>query len=260
MKVICYRGGGGESPENTIAGIEHCQKVNAKWPIEIDINLTKDGQVILFHDSDTHRITGESHTVSETTYESLKALNAGFYFEQGGKHPFRASALEIPLLGQVLEQFPAVDFIFDIHSNSIVVVDKFIAVIEKYRPTKTITVVSGHDHIIDEFKKRKPEWKYAAATKEAKRLIYSSFAFLDLFFPLRSDYLMIPKQYGNIKVLTKRIIRHVKRRNRQLFAWVYEGEYVKTVDNLEEFEALKKLGVDGVFTDFPEKLNSKAVQ
>lgn len=260
MKIICYRTGGGESPENTIIGIEHCQKVKPEWPIEIDLTLTKDGEVILFHDSSTQRITGEDKIISESTYQDIKELNAGFYFEKDGIHPFRESPLKIPLLTDILDQFPNVDFIFDIHTTNLDIVDKLISIVSTYRPEKVITVVSGNDDIIAEFKKKEPNWKYAAATREAKQLIYSSFIFLDSFFPLQSDYLMIPKQYGSIKVLTKRIIKHVKSRNKQIMAWIYEGESVKTVETKQQFNELFELGIDGIFTDFPEKLGQELSQ
>ncbi len=58
MEIICYAGGRKENPENTLKAIEHCQAVNPEYWIEMDLQLTADNVVVLFHDENLARITG----------------------------------------------------------------------------------------------------------------------------------------------------------------------------------------------------------
>ncbi|MEO9853000.1 MAG: glycerophosphodiester phosphodiesterase family protein [Reichenbachiella sp.] len=254
MKVICYRCGGGENPENTILGIEHCLRVNPEWPIEMDLQLTKDGEVVLFHDANTKRITGEDFKIADLTLSELRTLNVGHTFRLDDEYLFRDSPLRAPTLIEVVKKFPKAEFVFDIHSPNPLIISKVISIIEASPIDQPPTIVSANDKIISEFKIRKPGWKYSAASKEAKKLIYSSFVFLDFLFPLQSDYLMIPQTYGSIRVLTSRVVNHVLKRKRAIWAWIHEGEKVKTVETLEQALSLYNQGVEAVFTDYPKKL------
>lgn len=158
------------------------------------------------------------------------------------------------MLKEVIAKFPNLRFVLDIHCTNSIIVDQVISIIETMQIKHFPTIVSSHDDIIDAFKRKKPDWAYGAATREAKNLIYSSFVLMDGLFPLKSDYLMIPQTFGNIKVLTSRVVRHVLKRKRALWAWIHEGEEVKTVETKEQAQNLYDMGVEAVFTDYPEKL------
>ena len=80
MEVICYATGKKEYPENSKEGIEHCQNVNPNWWIEMDLQLTKDEQIVLFHDPTLLRTTGVNDIVKEKTYSELKEYSIGFDF------------------------------------------------------------------------------------------------------------------------------------------------------------------------------------
>lgn len=64
---------------------------------------------------------------------------------------------------------------------------------------------------------------------------------------------MLPKKYGNINVLSKRVIHHAKHRNKQIWTWMYEGEYVQTIESKKQMEELVEIGIDVIFTGFPQK-------
>lgn len=81
MQIICYSCCRGENPENTIEGIRHCQSVNPTWRIEMDIQMTIDNNLVLFHDYETSRATGENLRINELTLNEAKKLNAGYNFK-----------------------------------------------------------------------------------------------------------------------------------------------------------------------------------
>lgn len=254
IEIICYACGRGENPENTIRGIENCQSINAEWIVEMDIQLTKDGSLVLFHDYNAQRTTGQDQLIPEMTLAEIRKLNAGFNFKTKGKYPYRNDFIEIPEVKSVFERFPKARLMLDIHTNNLAAVDILIELIDEYSMSDQLVIVSHYDEVIEDFASKRPSWVYGVPTREAKRMIYSSFIFLDRFFPIKSDVLMLPKRLGNTEVLTKRVVNHAKKRKREIWAWMSEGEAVKNVDSFQELMEMKTIGVDGVFTDFPASL------
>lgn len=251
MEVICYACGRGEFPENTMEAIRNCQSLSPDWRIEMDLQLTKDQQVVLFHDEQTQRITGQESLIANLTFEELQQLNAGYGFEKDGTFPFRQTGMAIPTLGQVFETYPAIKVLLDVHTADLAAVPLIIDLIEDHQMADQVVIVSKYDEVVNAFKTAKPEWRYGAATKEVKKLIYSSFLRLDALFPLSSDILMIPVKYGNMTVLTPRIIKHARKRNKKIWAWMEESDQVKTVESKTEISFLKESGVAGFFTEYP---------
>ena len=257
MEIICYSCGRGENPENTIEGIRHCQKVNPDWRIEMDLQMTRDGRIVLFHDYETERTTGIENNISDLDYDSVIELNPGYNFKVGSKFPYRQNPLVIPTLEQVCQSFPNAKLLLDIHTDNLSAIDKIVEIIERHEMEKQIVVVSHYDQVSAEFRIKRPNWIYGAATKEVKKMVYSSFLFLDSFFPIKSDILMLPVKFGSIKLLSKRVVDHTKNRDKRLWAWLKEGKEVVTVNSKIEMEKLEKNGVDGIFTEFPSKLNAE---
>ncbi len=257
MEIICYSCGRGENPENTIEGIRHCQTINPDWRIEMDIQLTSDGQLVLFHDYETKRITGVDKLINELSLKEVNELNAGYNFKIEEAYIYRTAPIKIPTLREVFRAFPKAKLLLDIHTNNPKVVKIFLDLIDLEFKAGDFFIASEYDEIIKQLKKEQPNWTYAVPAKEAKKMLYSSFLYLDGLFPIQSDILMIPMKYGNINVLRNRVINHAKKRNKKIWAWMYEGEEVRTVNSVEEIEALRALGIDGVFTDYPKLIKNK---
>ncbi len=252
MEIICYSCGRGEKPENTLEGITHCQAIAPDWRIEMDLRLTKDLEVILFHDENAKRTTGIDLSIPEATLSQIRQLNAGYAFHNGQPE----QAYRVPLLKEVLEQFPQARLLLDVHTPDLRAVDLILDLIHLHEPSDLV-IASEYDEVIAAFREKAPQLKYGAAAKEAKRLIYSSFLGLDNLFPLKGDVLIIPKLYGKITVLTPRIVKHVRKRHKMLWAWVEESEVVKTVEHVEDLKMLESLGADAAFCEFPERLKKE---
>ncbi|HNW51548.1 MAG TPA: glycerophosphodiester phosphodiesterase family protein [Prolixibacteraceae bacterium] len=72
-KFIAHRGASYYAPENTLAAIELAWELGADGA-ECDIHLTKDNQLVLWHDTNTERMTGTKLDVAKATYSELKKL------------------------------------------------------------------------------------------------------------------------------------------------------------------------------------------
>jgi len=256
LEIICYSCGRGENPENTLIGIQHCYSINSNWRIEMDVQITADEKLVLFHDKHTERTTGENKVISHLTLDEVAKLNAGYNFKINDTYEYRSTPIRIPELKNVFKEFPHAKLLLDVHSNNPKIVKILINLIDSEFREGDFVIASEYDEIIAQLKRLRPNWIYGVPVKEAKKMLYSSFLRLDHFFPIKRDILMLPKIFGKIEVLNKRVIKHAKSRNKLIWAWMYEGEEVKTVNSIIEIENLKKLGVDGIFTDYPEKISN----
>ncbi|MBD7938134.1 glycerophosphodiester phosphodiesterase [Cytobacillus sp. Sa5YUA1] len=98
FQKIAHRGAAGICPENTMIAFERALQLGADM-IELDIQLTKDQQIVVIHDATIDRTTNGTGKVSDYTYEELCQFDAGSWFSktfQGEK---------IPLLKDVLDKF-----------------------------------------------------------------------------------------------------------------------------------------------------------
>jgi glycerophosphoryl diester phosphodiesterase len=77
--IIAHRGASDTAPENTAAAFEAAINAGADG-IELDVQQTADGVLIVFHDLNMERITGLDKNVSDVTYEEIQSLDAGSWF------------------------------------------------------------------------------------------------------------------------------------------------------------------------------------
>lgn len=94
--IAAHRLGKGNAPENTLRAIKAC--INSKTRIdtlEMDLQLTKDGKLVLFHDlylddlSDSQEVFGKKNvTVFSKNYDDLRKLNMGAKYKKDGKYPY----------------------------------------------------------------------------------------------------------------------------------------------------------------------------
>lgn len=95
-KIIAHRGASGIAPENTLASIRSALDCQADF-IEIDVRLTKDEKPVVLHDAKLKRTTGLHKSIHSLTFEEVKKLDAGRWFDR------RFAGEPIPSLEEVLE-------------------------------------------------------------------------------------------------------------------------------------------------------------
>ena len=97
--VIAHRGDVANAPENTLPAFRSACERGADG-IELDVRMTRDGQLVVFHDRGLKRITGKPGLVSNATLDEMRALDAGGWFAP----EFRGE--QAPTLDEVFELLP----------------------------------------------------------------------------------------------------------------------------------------------------------
>lgn len=94
--AISHRGEHLERPENTLPAFKEAIRVEADF-IEVDVQTTKDGKLVLSHDGTVDRCTNGTGKVSEMTFEQVEALDAGI------KKGPQFAGTKIPTFDEVLD-------------------------------------------------------------------------------------------------------------------------------------------------------------
>ncbi|MBS8264222.1 glycerophosphodiester phosphodiesterase [Mesobacillus boroniphilus] len=103
---ISHRGASGHAPEHTLHAYELGNVMKGDY-IEIDLQMTKDGELIALHDETIDRTTGKKGLVKNLTLKELKKLDAGSWFNEAfpEKKSTEYMGLQIPTLREVLDRF-----------------------------------------------------------------------------------------------------------------------------------------------------------
>ncbi len=111
--LIAHRGLSSQAPENTMAAFKLAVKAGTDG-IETDAHLTKDGKIVLIHDENTLRTTGQSGAVARMTLSELHELDAGGWYDDC------FASERIPELWQLLELLKPTGMVLNIElKNSI---------------------------------------------------------------------------------------------------------------------------------------------
>lgn len=96
IDLYAHRGFSGRYPENTMIAFEEARKMQVAG-IELDVQLTKDGEIVVIHDERIDRTTNGMGYVQEFSYKQLRLFDAGSWYDS------RFSKQSIPTLVEVFE-------------------------------------------------------------------------------------------------------------------------------------------------------------
>jgi len=245
--VIAHRGFSGRYPENTILAFEEAASLPVH-AIELDVHSTRDAKIVVIHDATLDRTTDRNGRVLDFTWDALKKVDAGFLFDpdQMGEYPFRGKGIGIPLLEDVFRKFPEMKFVIEIKQVMPAIEEGVYRLIRKYRMENKVIVASEHDEPLSRFRNIDSVVATSLSAEEARELHQSFRLRLSNFYGTRGDAVQIPEAYHGERVVTPAFIQAIKRKGLALHIW--------TVNEVEDMKRLKLWGVDGIITDFPDRL------
>lgn len=241
-QVIAHRGGAGLRPENTLAAFLHAAELGADV-IEMDVRVTADGAIVVIHDATVDRTTDGSGAVAGLTLERLQALDAGYRWSpDGGKtFPYRGRGLRVPALEEVLARLPTMRMVVEMKQFEPPSAAALCALVRRSGMPRKVLVASFADSALRAFRGACPEVATSMSAFEAR-----------LFVTLRGLYtpaaaaLQLPDRMGETVLVTPELIALARGRNVKLHAW--------TVNEEARQRELVRLGVDGIMTDWPDRL------
>ncbi len=229
MLIMGHRGAAGLAPENTLAAIAAGLAVGVDF-VEFDVRRTQDGHIVLVHDRTTRRVASKRLAVHKAPVAELQSLE----MKRGGTIPTLEEAIEfIGLKAKINIEIKSPDCVPQ-------VVELIRAYVKKGYPYDHFLMSSFSPAVL------------RSAYKLDKKIPYS----LLQIWPVRFRWLRSVKLsavgFYHISALTPFIISLAKRRG--LYTYAY------TVNSFEEAKQLKRLGIDGIITDNPDKFSELRTQ
>ncbi len=241
--LFAHRGGALLAPENTLEAFIGAVETWGADVLEMDVHLTRDGELVVIHDPTVDRTTDGSGPVRSFTLAELQALDAGFrYQNSSGETPFRGRGVRIPRFRTILERFPHTRLNVDAKDPRATA--PLIRLVESLGARDRVLLASAEeDGRADRLGYRGP----VSATRRQIRLFYLLHR-LPLGGPYTpaTDALQIPYRWEGRQVTTPRLIREAHRRNLPVHVW--------TVNAPDLMSRLLGWGADAIQTDRPDIL------
>ena len=225
VEVTAHRGYSAAYPENTIPAFKGAIQVGADWA-ELDVQQTADGEVIVMHDSNLKRTTGLDKEVWQVTWDEIKDLDNGSWFDK------KYQTVRIPTLEEVLKVCRG-----KIHLNI------------EIKP-------SGHDKDLEEQVAKLLKKYHMRDTCVVSSLKYDSLRKIKQADDSIETAYITSVSYGNFTdleyadgysvestLLSKSFVNKAQKAGKQIYVW--------TVNSEERLEKVVGMGIDNVITDDP---------
>ncbi|XP_064619427.1 lysophospholipase D GDPD1-like isoform X1 [Lineus longissimus] len=266
---ISHRGGAGENLENTMTAFRHAHALGTEM-LEIDLQLTRDGEVVVSHDNTLERTAGQDILISETDYKDLPLLRHALKLDFDQRCTCEGKEdRKIPLLRELFEAFPDLPINIDIKFESMDLIERVNDLIQEFNREHITVWGNRSTNITNKCYKMNPDIHVFVPLKKVVGLVIAFYFGLLPFIPLKEGFYEIPmlsmfkrrEKFPNWQmsrtfrilltvatnmIQSKAMLKHLRERGIQVYLWVLNDE--------EEYEQAFKLGATGVMTDFPTKL------
>lgn len=237
-EVTAHRGASIDYPENTMSAFIGAKELGADW-IELDVQQTKDGKIIVFHDKNFKRVTGVDANTWELTYEEVKNLNAANYFDEKSFTISESTTLEpafgdferIPLLEEAIKFAKENDIKLNIELKPTGYETDFeksvIDIINKLDFRNECVITSQIYEVLERVK----DYDKNIETVYVMSLAYGDIAPLEA-----ADNFSI-----EATSVTKKLVKRIHKKGKKLYVW--------TVNTEENIRKMIDLNVDNIVTD-----------
>jgi glycerophosphoryl diester phosphodiesterase len=245
---FAHRGGSALSPENTIVAYERGLSYGAD-ALELDVNFTRDGEIVVIHDSAVDRTTDGSGPVASFTLDELRKLDAGFRFtpDGGQTYPYRGSGVTIPTLREVLQRFPAARVNIELKTSTPETEERLWRLIQELGAEDRVLVASFPLAPVARFRGlSEGRVATAACQPEIRAFVLAAYSRRAQWLRPAYDVLQVPVSFRGIPVVSRLTVDAAHRLGLPVHVW--------TIDDRPTMERLLALGVDGLMSDRPDIL------
>jgi glycerophosphoryl diester phosphodiesterase len=223
-RITAHRGSSIKAPENTLAAVKQAIDDGTDY-VEIDVQETADGNVVVIHDSDLQKIAGNSIKIWEATMQDLERIDIGSNFGAEFKDE------RIPLLSDVLELARGrvrVNIELKYYGHAEQLEQRVIDVVEKAGMEANIIIMSLSTRGLLKIKSLRPDWKLG---------LLSAIAISDIT-GIDADFFAV-----NANLATRTFITAAHSKGKEVHVW--------TVNDAWKMSTMIGRGVDNLITDDP---------
>ena len=222
---IGHRGAKGHEPENTLPSFQKAFDLHADG-IELDVHICKTGELVVIHDFTADRTTNGSGAISELTLSEIKALRIN-------------ENIEVPTLEEVIE-LAGNNCLINIELKGRHTAKPVSHLIEKYILEKDYDY---ENFIVSSFQREELEMMYIINPKVHLGVLSQASVSQALEWASAFSAKAI---HPHFSLLTEENVQQAQKSGLKVYTW--------TVNETEDIERVKMYNVDGIITDFPERI------
>ena len=223
-EIIAHRGASAAAPENTMAAVKRAIEDGADW-VEIDVQETADGEIVVFHDSDFMKLAGNKLRIWDATMADLKEIDIGSWFNPRFKDE------RVPTLAQVLQACKGkagVNIELKYYGHDRDLEKRVIQNVEENDMASEVVIMSLKMDAVNKMKSLRPDWKVGLLMSVAAGDTST----------LNVDFLVV-----NTRFADRSFIRSTHKNGKQVITW--------TVNDAPTMSIMIGRRVNGLITDEP---------
>jgi len=224
VAVIAHRGAAGRAPENTIASVKAAIEDQTDW-VEIDVQESRDGAIVVIHDSDFMKLAGDELKIWEGSLAQIGSVDVGSWFGSD------FSDERVPTLAEVLTECAGkakvlIELKYYGHDEQLE--QRVIDIVEEREMVNDVAIMSLKFDATQKVRELRPDWTVGLLSAQ----VIGSMAKLDV------DFLAV-----NSAMASRAFIRSNQAAGKKVFVW--------TINDRAALFTMLNLGVDGIITDEP---------
>ncbi|NNE12355.1 MAG: glycerophosphodiester phosphodiesterase [Ilumatobacter sp.] len=271
--ALAHAGGDQEAPHSTRFAFEQAVAAGAD-ALEMDVQLTADGVLIVQHDDTVDKTTEATGPVAALTLAEIQALDNAYWFSpecwpcqdrpldeyvyrgvRTGERPppagFDADDFRVPTFREIATAFPHLPLDVEIkgaYPDALPAVDALATELEELDRIGSTVVVSFDDQIVDAFHTRAPD---VAVSPGLSRLTawFLDGAELEPHFRV----LQLPPFQGDLRIVDRALVERIHAEGRVVWVWM---DAAATQENVDVYAELIGMGVDGIIAGRPAALST----
>ena len=233
---IAHRGASGHAPENTLAAFQEAARLGADG-VELDVMLCASGEVIVTHDHELSRLAKAPLRVEDLSFEALRLLDVGSWFDP------KFANERIPTLQEVFDAIPDLLVNVEIKVESITydfrLLCERVAALVTRQPRGRVVVSSFHPGVLFWYKRVDPHTRLGYLHSSDENLLFRSGLLADVLKP----FAMHPGK----DLLSESYVKKARDKGRKVNTW--------TVNEVEDIKRAAALGVNGIISNYPARVN-----
>ncbi len=258
-----HRGGAGEAPENTMTAFRKAVHVDKTDLIELDVSLTKDGEIVVAHDANLRRLADSDASIADVAFADLPPLKRVLPVDFCPGETFRCKNgdEEMAKLSQVFEAFPVTPVNIDIKVYDEALIEAVSDLVERFDRAEITVWGNFSSKTTERCYEANPEIPLFFSLRRVLVVLALFYTGLLPFVPLKESCFEIPlpsvmcslkgvhPAWGVILdaiLIRPALFKHLSDRGIPTFIWVLNTE--------AEFRLAFQAGAAGIMTDYPSKL------
>lgn len=241
--LVAHRGGARLAPENTLLAFRQARDRWRADMLELDVRLTRDGHVVVIHDSTVDRTTDGTGLVADLDLRQIRELDAGYRFQDlSGAHSFRGRGVRVPTLDEVLESLA--DVWINVECKEPPAAGPLAEVVRRHGAEDRVLIAAEQE----QSRRGAAGYRGPWGTSKPQGILFFLLHRLPGGSPYtpHADIMQVPEWWKGLRIVTPRFVREAQRLNIPVQVW--------TVDDEEVMHRLLDWGVDGIQTDRPDVL------